>query len=190
MPSNDLKSETALIERIRLGDREAAEQLLLQHASGLFGYLFKMLRNVQDAEDASQEAMIKVLKGLDRYEERGQFKAWVRCIAHREGLLIIRKRHSASRTLAESIEPHEAERLPEPCRGPRETVIGQETLSWLKGKVKQLPEPERRVFLMRVDQGLTFAEIASLMGCPLNTALGRMRNASLKLRRWLGSVEY
>ncbi len=48
--------------------------------------------------------------------------------------------------------------------------------------IESLPEPQRQVVLLRYYSGLRFVEIAQVLGCPLNTALGRMHKAILKLR--------
>ena len=55
----------------------------------------------------------------------------------------------------------------------------------LRRAVAQLPEPQKRVFLLREEAGLTFREIADLLGCPLGTALGRMHTALASLRKAL-----
>jgi RNA polymerase sigma-70 factor, ECF subfamily len=180
----------ALIERVKQGDRLAADELLRHFSAEIFEFLLKMLRNAEDAEDAAQETMVKVLKGLTNYDERGQFRAWVFCIAHREGLQVIRKRQNLIQSRTENFsEPLELERVEAQGRGPIEQIIGLERLQWIRRIVDRLPGPERRVFLMRAEEGLSFSEIALLTKCPINTALGRMRNASLKLRRWIRSSE-
>lgn len=189
--SSDLSCDLpALIERVKQGDRTAADELLRCYSSAIFDFLLKMLRNVEDAEDAAQETMVKVLRGLAKYDERGQFKAWVFCIAHREGLQVIRKRQTLIQSRTENFsEPLEVERVVTHGQGPIEQIIGRERLDWIRRIVNRLPGPERRVFIMRAEEGLSFSEIARQTQCPINTALGRMRNASLKLRRWIRSSE-
>jgi len=175
---------------VKQGDRLAADELLRCFSSEILDFFFKMLRNIEDAEDAAQETMVKVLRGLTNYDERGQFRAWIFCIAHREGLQVIRKRQTLIHSRTENFsEPAEAERVVAKGRGPVEQIIGRERLQWIRRIVNRLPGPERRVFIMRAEQGLSFAEIAVQTECSINTALGRMRNASLKLRRWIRSSE-
>ena len=63
---------------------------------------------------------------------------------------------------------------------PEVSVRGQEKL---KAAIDQLPEAQRQVLLLRYYSNLKFVEIAEMLGCPLNTALGRMHKAMLKLKQ-------
>ena len=51
--------------------------------------------------------------------------------------------------------------------------------------IQQLPENQRQVLMLRYYSGLKFIEIADVLGCPLNTALGRMHKAMLKLKKMM-----
>ncbi len=190
MSDNPMDSDSLLIERVKQGSRDAAEVLLRRYSSGLFEFLLTMLRDVPDAEDAAQETMIKALRAMPQYEERGQFKAWLYCIAQREGLQVIRKRQTIMRKNVEAFEPCQFENIASSERGPLENLIGREQARSIQRIMSRLPAMERKVFLLRAQTGLSFAEIASLMQCPINTALGRMRNASLKLRRWIRTADF
>lgn len=191
MPSDQVdKSDSLLIEGVRQGDRDAAEVLMRRYSVGLFDFLVRMLRDVHDAEDAAQETMIKALRAIPHYEERGQFKAWLYCIAQREGLQVIRKRQTIVRKNTEAIESSQFDNLVAPERGPAETMMGQEQVRLIYRILSRLPDLERKVFLLRAQKGHSFAEIAELMKCPINTALGRMRNASLKMRRWIRATDF
>ena len=183
-------SDSLLIEQVRQGNRDAAEILMRRYSAGLFDFLLKMLRDVHDAEDAAQETMIKALRAIPHYEERGQFKAWLYCIAQREGLQVIRKRQTVIRKNTEAIEPSLFDKLVAPGKGPSEAMIGQEQVRLIYKILSRLPDLERKVFLLRAQKGHSFAEIAELMKCPINTALGRMRNASLKMRRWIRATDF
>ena len=58
----------------------------------------------------------------------------------------------------------------------------------LRAAIEQLPENQRQVLLLRYYSGLKFVEIAELLGCPLNTALGRMHKAMLKLKELMSDA--
>ncbi len=149
MASNPTESDSSLIEGVKRGRRDAAELLMRRYSTGLFEFLVKMLGDVHDAEDAAQETMIKALRAIPQYEERGQFKAWLYCIAQREGLQVIRKRQTAMRKNLEALEPSKFESLAAPERGPLENLIGDEQVRLIHGVLSRLPDGERRGFLLR-----------------------------------------
>jgi RNA polymerase sigma-70 factor (ECF subfamily) len=68
-----------------------------------------------------------------------------------------------------------------PAAGHR--MEGTEQEQKLRAAIEKLPEVQRQVLMLRYYSNLKFVEIADLMGCPLNTALGRMHKAVLKLRQ-------
>jgi RNA polymerase sigma-70 factor (ECF subfamily) len=60
---------------------------------------------------------------------------------------------------------------------------GSEQEEKLRRAIEQLPDSQRQVLLLRYYSGMKFVEIADMLGCPLNTALGRMHKAMLKLKQ-------
>jgi len=175
-------SDAELISRWKSGNDAALEMLLRRHESALYGYLFRMLNSRHDAEDAAQEAFIRAVKGLrSSYRERGQFKCWLYRIAYREGLRIIRRRGSG--ITVEALDEAITERLEDPTPKAPGQLARREEKALLERAIGELPESERQVVMLRVNSELSFREIANVMGCPLNTALGRMHNATKRLRK-------
>ena len=78
--------------------------------------------------------------------------------------------------VADGAAPHAGHRLE-----------GTEQAEKLRRAIEKLPEAQRQVLMLRYYSNLKFVEIASLLGCPLNTALGRMHKATLKLKQLMES---
>jgi RNA polymerase sigma-70 factor (ECF subfamily) len=72
--------------------------------------------------------------------------------------------------------------------GPSEEVAGRDLEMRIRACVLRLPESQREVFLLRTQAGLSFAEIARMLRVPINTALGRMHYAVVRLRQELGTL--
>jgi len=77
------KAERALIRRVVSGDRAAAEQLIRAHQAGLYAYMLRMSRRPEVAEDVVQEAFVRALTHIDRYDPRFRFSTWLFTIAKR-----------------------------------------------------------------------------------------------------------
>ncbi|MDD5627505.1 MAG: sigma-70 family RNA polymerase sigma factor [Elusimicrobia bacterium] len=160
---------------IRARDSEAFRLLVERHGPGLYSFLVYRLGNRTDADDAYAEVMMKIWQNAGTYQESGRLKAWLFTIAHRTALDRLRKEAPVS--LVEDVESKEA--------GPERQAESRQVAERFQKALAGLPEEQRAVFLLREYSGLSFAEIAATLGCPLGTALARMRYAVLKLRRGL-----
>ncbi|MCX5795156.1 MAG: sigma-70 family RNA polymerase sigma factor [Elusimicrobia bacterium] len=164
---------------IRAKDGEAFRELVAAHGPGLYSFLVYRLGDRTEADDAYAEVMIKIWQNAGRYEESGRFKAWLFTIAHRTALDRLRKKAPVG--LTEELES----RAVSPEAGPDRQAESREVGESFEKALAGLPEEQREVFLMREYSGLSFTEIAKALGCPLGTALARMRYAVLKLRKGL-----
>lgn len=179
-----------LIASWRAGRVAALEELLRRYQTRIFSFLCRMLRNAHDAEDAAQEAFIRAATKLHRFDEaKGTFKSWMFQIAYREGLRMAGKRKRLP--VGESAWAEHEVPAPEAvdtALTPGRQLEEQETAALVAQAVDSLPDAEKQVVLMRMYSGLRFREIAELMKTPLNTTLGRMHNASQRLRKWFGEA--
>lgn len=163
-------------------DRHEFERLVERHGPGLYSYLLHRLGRREDAEDAYAEVFMKAWQGWGAYRESGRAQAWLFTIAHRR---VVDRARAAALRRAEALEG-DAE-SPEP--GPEREAEGGYARERIGRVLKELPPEQRDVFLMREYGGLSFKEVAEAMGCPLSTALARMRYAVLKLRASLGDLD-
>lgn len=169
--------DAQLILDAQSGDRTAMTALLTPWNDRVFGFLLRALGNHADAEDSAQEVFIRVVKGLPRYEHRGQFRAWIFQIARNQAALTAGRRQRRG----------DRETALEPAGMAALTAEQEETPDYapVRAAVAQLPDAEREVVRLRLDEDLKFREIAERTGAPLNTVLGRMRNAVHRLREML-----
>lgn len=177
-------SDELLIDRARKGNLIAVEQLFRRYHDRIYGYLYRLIGNRELAEDAMQETFIRGLKGIHTYKEKGSFKSWLFKIAYREGLRILKR--EKKRLLREHIDNEEKKFeivLSDPALLPRERIINREKAKAIQIALDKLPIKEKQVVLLRIYEDLQFKEIAKIMGCPLNTALGRMHNALKRLKK-------
>ena len=166
-PSHSLTSdeERSLVDRARSGDQEALGGLYDAYSDRLYRYCLTRVGNETDAEDLAEDVFVKVLGGIERFEWRpgdaGQripFGAWLFRIARNEVASF--QRRSASR-------PQHAE-LPETLRdtqrGPAELAETKLTIEEVFAAVRELPDAQREVILLRFASGLTVAETAAALG--------------------------
>lgn len=173
-------SDETLAHRLRGGDTSAGDQLVRRHAQPLLRYLTRLSGSEQVAEELHQQTWLSVLDHLERFDARsspGGFKAWLFRIATNKATDLWRSqgRERSAKAGLRLVVDQEAE-----SAGARMEV--GEQADKLRRAIDKLPETQKQVLLMRYYSNLKFVEIAAALGCPLNTALGRMHKAMLKLK--------
>ncbi|MEM9282366.1 MAG: sigma-70 family RNA polymerase sigma factor [Verrucomicrobiota bacterium] len=179
-----MRNEGELIRRyLRNGEVAAVHELLSAYEDGLYRYLWQMLRHQQDSEDALQETFRKALKALPNYREENYFKSWLFRIGHNTALDLIRRRKKVV-----EMGENEEETIGAEGAGPGEVLEASERIAELRSAVARLPESEREVVTLRLQEDLSFREIAEVVGAPLGTVLSRMRNAKQRLKIQLATL--
>ena len=173
-------SDEVLVERLRGGDASAGETLCRRHHEPLMRYLHRLVGG-QAAEELHQQTWLSVLDHVDRFKPAsgaGGFKAWLFRIATNKAN--DHWRSGGREKVARDGLKHVTESFA-PDAGHRLEATEQEAK--LRRALEQLPDNQRQVLLLRFYSDMKFVEIAEVLGCPLNTALGRVHKAVLKLRK-------
>jgi RNA polymerase sigma-70 factor (ECF subfamily) len=174
-------SDEALVKRLLGGQTQAGDELVRRYCGPLLRYLQHMVRSDQLAEELLQQTWVSVLDHVDRFDAGGGgFKAWVYRIATNKANDHWRFR-SREKAAGEGLKLVVEVQAPD-AGANLETA---EQVGRLRSAIEKLPENQRQVILLRYYSGLKFVEIAQTLGCPLNTALGRMHKAVQKLKQLL-----
>ncbi|MCC6424413.1 MAG: sigma-70 family RNA polymerase sigma factor [Phycisphaerales bacterium] len=177
-------SDEELVRAVRDGDGRAGDLLVRRHYQPLMRYLRRLGGSEHQAEELHQQTWVSVLDYLDRFDPTaaGGFKAWLFRIATNKANDHWRSqgRDKAAKNGLRLVTEQEA-----PQAGSR--MEGSEQQQKLLRAIDALPDNQKQVLLMRYYSGLKFVEIAKSLGCPLNTALGRMHKAMLKLKQLMES---
>lgn len=184
-PAAGAESDELLLDRLRAGDSHAGEVLVGRYSVPLLRYLQRLTGSNHLAEELHQQAWVSVLDHLDRFDpssSSGGFKAWLFRIATNKSNDLWRSR-GRERTAKDGLSLVRDETAPHAGA----SLEGSEQVNKLLAAIQQLPEPQREVLLLRYYSDLKFSEIAEMLGCPLNTALGRMHKAMLKLKQLMES---
>jgi len=173
--------DDVLVAQVRRGDAAAGETLCRRHHEPLMRYLQRLV-GPEVAEELFQQTWLSVLDHIDRFNpdttNPGAFKAWLFRIAtnkandHWRSSGRERAGRQGLRLVTETLGPDASHRI--------EATEQAGKLQWA---LAQLPENQRQVLLLRFYSDMKFVEIADVLGCPLNTALGRVHKAVLKLRQ-------
>jgi RNA polymerase sigma-70 factor, ECF subfamily len=171
-----------LLDRYRRGEVQALDVLVERYRRPLFSYILNMTGRRGDADDVFQESWFRAIRKLGDYREKNFF-GWLVRISHNLVIDRIRRQKPEVSLDAESGAEHPIhERLQGNGPSPHGQMEASETGARIRRAVNTLPPEQKAVFLMRVEVGLPFREIARIQRCSINTTLARMHRALGKLR--------
>lgn len=176
-------ADEILLEQLRLGNAASGEALAGRYVEPLMRYLTRLV-GASLADELFQQTWLSVLDNMSHFDPApggGGFKAWLFRIATNKAHDLWRSRGreksamAGLRLVADSEFPQAAGRLEAADEDKK-----------LQRALQCLPPVQREVLLLRYYSGLKFTEVARMLGCPLNTALGRAHKGLLKLRQLMG----
>lgn len=174
-------ADQALVAAAVMGDRHALDTLLRRHHDRIAAVCRRVTGNAADGADATQEALIAIVRGLDRFDGRSTFGTWAYRIAVNASLDELRRRR---RKPADSLDAMDGSR-PEPSvAAPESAVVDRLALG---PALAALPDEFRTAVVLRDIGDLDYAEIAEVLGIPPGTVRSRIARGRALLSRQLGN---
>ncbi len=189
--------DALLIDRIRAtksgADRQAAwAELLQSHEDRIFATCLRMVRDYDTARDLTQDSMVKVIQGLDSFDNRARFSTWLTRVSMNVCISYMRKRklrrHASldapmggesadtrGRSFSDALEA-----APEPSGQDR--VEHAEDRDMLLAALDSLDPDHRAVLVLRDGQDLDYQQIGDVLGVPIGTVKSRLFRARAALR--------
>lgn len=183
-PAENTPSPDDLAARAQSGDQAAFAALVRHYDTSLLRYLWRMLGNAQDAEDAFQETFLRVYRNLHKYRTDMPFRPWLYRIAtnvcrDRQRYLRLRRWTSLDAPLggdnagAATLADHLAANGAQTDAPAREKEAQQR----IEAELAKLSPKHRAVFLLARYEGLGYDEIAKVLRIPVGTVKSRMNKA-------------
>lgn len=183
MSFNNL-SDNELVAAYMQGHKQCFEILMSRHQQKVFNYILSLVKDKSLTDDIFQDTFIKVVNTLrsGTYRDEGKFIQWIMRIAH--NLVIDHFRRNQRFPMIKTGDDFDIFDVLGNCdESVEQKIIKTQIHNDVKKLVRQLPEDQRRVLVMRHYGDMSFKEIADKTGVSINTALGRMRYALINMRR-------
>jgi len=177
--------DAALVTAAQGGDRFALDQLLRRHYERVHAVCRRIAGNSRDADDACQEAMIKIVRNLPRFDGRSSFGTWAYRIATNAALDELRKRsRRPALRLVDDDDPAGAAVDPvDPRAGRRIDLVADHLL--LDQALSELSEELRTAVVLRDVADLDYGDIADVLDIPLGTVKSRIARGRTAMARAL-----
>jgi RNA polymerase sigma-70 factor (ECF subfamily) len=173
--------DRADVEQLMRGDLSAFDRLFAKYRERVFRVCYANCGSREDALDATQETFIKLYERLDRYDGRSAFRTWLYRVASNSA-----RDRRRSRGRRERLHRGQVHVRPVAGGGDEDRVDAGDAVAAVRRAMADLPEKQRTVLRLSAMAGLTYREIAAVVGCRIGTVMSRLHYARERLRAVLG----
>jgi len=177
-------SDPILVRRAKDGDKRALDALCTRHASRAERIALHVLGNPEDAADAAQESLVKLVRRLHSYRGESQFTTWLHRLVVNTCKDVAQARWQSERRLEQLV----ADDREAPDGDPVRALVAGETRRELGRCLAELPTAQATVVALKDALDLGFDEISSVTGLPVGTAKCYAHRGRTGLRERLGGV--
>ncbi len=174
--------EHALVRKAKEGDHRAIEALIRAHQDALYAFILRMSGRPEVAEDIVQDAFVRVLSNLRRFDPRLRFSTWLFTIAKRLYMNSVQK-------LGPKYDSQVADLRPAPDPGPGRQTARSETLRNIRGHIatalERLAPQQREIILLFHQQSWPIAEIAQHLQMPQGTVKSHLHRGRKRMKRFI-----
>ncbi|WP_424493434.1 RNA polymerase sigma factor [Salinimicrobium sp. GXAS 041] len=177
-------TDACLVKKYMNGNENSLSILIDRHQQRIYSFIYSKVFDKDVADDVFQDTFIKVIRTLKRgkYNEEGKFLPWVMRIAHNLVIDHFRKNKRMPK-FETSGDFNIFSVLSDSDLNAEKQIIKDQIEADVKELIKELPEDQLEVLVMRIYKEMSFKEISERTGVSINTALGRMRYALINLRK-------
>jgi RNA polymerase sigma-70 factor (ECF subfamily) len=170
------------VERVLDPTQEQQSRFISEHLRRVFLLIYRIVGNVDDAQDLTQEAFIKALQRQEQLKDLDKAAHWLSRIATNTAIDFLRRHGRVTFSDLEDLpEPVSAS----PLESPEALVLRTERREYLEAGLDTLTERERTALILRDVEGLPAEEVAAQLNCSKATVRSHIANARTKFRRYL-----
>ena len=182
-------NERWLIEESKKGNIDAFEQLIKDYKKSAYNIALRVMRNVEDAEDASQEALIKIYKNINNFNMESTFKVWMYRIVVNTCIDFKRRKTINAISIDETIDlgsGRELQReITDESSNPDALIERNYDTQLVNDAINMLEDDFKTIIILRDIKGFTYDEVSQILNCNLGTVKSRLSRARKKLKEIL-----
>jgi RNA polymerase sigma-70 factor (ECF subfamily) len=184
------RTDEELVARSVGGDLDSFNQLVVRWERPIYALAYRVIGREEDARDVCQEAFLRAFRGLAAFKGQAKFSSWLyRITLNLCRDWIRRQKRTPVVQAPEGIDLIEMAAEQEPAESIEELVARRDLSRAVAKAMAMLPEDQRTAIVLKEYHGLTFQEIADMLGCPLSTVKTRLYQGLTVLRRQLQATD-
>jgi RNA polymerase sigma-70 factor, ECF subfamily len=181
-------NESIWIERAKAGDQQAFEAIFQRYERQIYGFIYRMMGNAEDANDLTQECFIRAYKALSQTNDDLNISAWLHRIASNACLDVLRRRQRI-RWLPWESHKHEHLLHGKPLDEPESNALRTETQMTVQQVISQMSPRNRMALILREYEGMSCEEIGEIMGLSRSAVKSVLFRGREEFRRIYRAVE-
>ncbi len=168
-----------LVQRAQRGDLRAFDLLVLKYQGRIGALVSRYIADAGEVEDVTQEAFIKAYRALSKFRGDSAFYTWLYRIAANaaKNHLVAKGRRPGADATIEDAEVFDDGGLVSETSSPEAMAMGDELAAVVEQALQSLPEELRAALTLRELEGLSYDDIAEVLGCPVGTVRSRIFRA-------------
>lgn len=185
-------ADDEFIERLKRREAAAFEELVAQRSGEIYGLLFRLTENGEEARDLTQETFLRAFQYIDRFRGEADVRTWIYRIAINQARNRSRWWRRRRRDATVSLDATFGESgqsisgtLAEPSQNPEQQTLARERELALRGALQRLALAYRETVILRDIEGFTYEEIAATLGINVGTVKSRLARGRQELRKKL-----
>jgi len=179
-------TDEELVAKSIRGDADSFNELVLRWERPIYALAYRTIGREEDARDVCQETFLRAFRALPGFRGQAKFSSWLYRIALNLCRDWVRRERRAPVVQPpEDVDLMEMAAAAEPSESIEDLVARKDLSRLVEQAMALLPEEQRTAIVLKEYHGLTFQEIAELVGCPLSTVKTRLYQGLIVLRREL-----
>lgn len=180
--------ESVWIARAKAGDQEAFEAIFQLYERQIYGFIYRMMGNAEDANDLTQDCFIRAYKALSQTNDELNISAWLHRIASNACLDVLRRRQRI-RWLPWETHKHEHLLHGRPLDEPESNALRSETQITVQHVISQMSPRNRMALILREYEGMSCEEIGEILGLSRSAVKSVLFRGREEFRRIYRAVE-
>ncbi len=185
-------ADVEFIERLKGGEAAAFETLIADHSGEIYGLLYRLTENSEEARDLTQETFLRAFQNIDRFRGEADLKTWIYRIAINQARNRWRWWRRRRRDATISLDATQgrstqtlSETLPESTDNPEQQALAREREVALRGALRKLSRAYRETVVLRDIEGFSYEDIATTLNINVGTVKSRLARGRQELRKRL-----
>ncbi len=185
-------AESEFIERLKRGEAAAYEELVAERSGEIYGLLFRLTENTEEARDLTQETFLRAFQSIGRFRGEADLKTWIYRIAINQARNCWRWWRRRRRDSTVSLDATQGQSkqtlmatLAESSENPEQQTLAHERELALRSALQRVGRVYRETLILRDIEGFTYEEIATTLEINVGTVKSRLARGRQELRRKL-----